>query len=368
MNVNLNLNISQAPNAVRTFRDLSFRDSRNIVAFSKQVLANIGNNVTINNEKAVSKMLNRIDNSITNRSFGRKILDIITFQFIKIIILKRDLPHLIRNINTIAAQKLANNGAQAPDEDNDDPYDPTGLDEDSDYDSIVKNSSWKDNTEFKLNLMCRAWEHFLTLKPTLGNDATAKKTAKAVKHFFQDRIARLSRGENMAIPIYYHASRAGTDLIAGSALLKQSADGAQGAGVYFSNCDESHNGYGSCTFAMDPAQVEPCRTTYQLGYMSVAPGNWEETALWMCAKQDIQLDQRRLAYVIIPDDGDQTLTDKINKFWRDGNFFVELMPRPAADLIRRCLKNVHVHSVPKHWTTNGYGSRQPTGLRCIVAN
>jgi hypothetical protein len=359
-----NLNISKQPNFVHTYRDLSFGDTRAIVNLSKTLLGNINPNSTINDQKAVSRMIGRVNHSIQNRSIGRKILDIITFQFIKVILLKRELPNLIQTINRIAGNNINPN-----------------PDDTDDYDTTVKNNAWEDDPEFKLDLMFRAYEHFKkqpapttdTFSTIWGTDRSTtnsdqwKKTAEEVDNFFQDRIGRLSRGENIAIPIYYHASRAGTDLIAGSSTLKQSGSGVQNAGVYFSTSDESHNAYGPCTFAMDPAQVEKFQTTYlNSGMPCLKTG--EEVALWMCAKQDIQLKAHRLAYVIVPEDGGQTIADKIKKFWEDGDFFVELITRPAADEIRKSIKAVHIHSVPQHWRNFSSGRRSTTGLNHIVAD
>lgn len=362
MQVNLNFNIRTPMNTVNTYRDLTFRDARHIVTLANRLSYYRHATITINNPNALSGMLNRVDASIRNRSGWRIFLDIITLQFIKIFMIKKLLPTLILRMNTIANNAQANNGVNNADDDEEqDPVQPLPK---------PQMDTWQDTCEFKLDLMLRAYEHFRITRDqqdaTKGHQPQWKKTAQEVDDFFQDRIRRLNADENIAVPMYYHASRAGTDLIAGSAKLIQSAYGAQGPGVYFSNSDESHSGYGPCTFAMDPSQVESCQTTYA-NHGGACAVTGEEAALWMCAQEDIDLDPSKIAYVIVPDDN-KTSSEKLKKFWEEGNFFVDPMPRPAADWIRTSMKGVHIHNLPKKWTSYGTGYRAPTYLNKIVAN
>lgn len=229
---------------------------------------------------------------------------------------------------------------------------------------------WEDSLEFKQELMLKAWNHFQAVimpekEKEYLNGAKWKDTAAKVDAYFQDALQRLGSGENVPVPMFYHASRAAADLIAGSSTLKKSSWGVQGPGVYFSTRDEHYGGYGDFTFAMDPVQVEAdiLPVTYSSG--GSHGGTEEESALWMCStNNDIVLQPNRVAYVIIPDDDETVQADKINKFWQEGSFFVPLMTRLAADEIRKSLTAVHIHKMAAHWKPY-YGPRN-TGLQHIV--
>lgn len=254
----------------------------------------------------------------------------------------------------------------------------------------VSSKEWENTVEFKLDLVNKAWKHFQEKTNPSKEQAYAgnpksidlwKRTAERVNEYFKETFRRLKSGENAPVPIYYHASRLGTDAIAGSSTLRQSLSGAQNAGVYFSNCDEYYNLYGACTFAMDPSQVEdpalPC--TYQFSGAG-HPKTQEEAALWMCTtNSDVTLASEKIAYLITPEDGGNTEADKIQLLWHTLGFYVPTMNRFAADEIRKSIKAVHIHEVPKHWKTFGCSydyrtatyannNRNPTGLKQIVAN
>lgn len=213
----------------------------------------------------------------------------------------------------------------------------------------AKKAAWEDSAVFKADLIERAWKHFGTIDRSAKQTDMWKITALQVNEYFQSVSQRLETGENVPIPIYYHASREGADYIARDALLKQSGSSCfQGSGVYFSTNDESTNGYGPVTFALDPSLVE--NASLPVTYDKPAYGPklpWEETALWMCASHtDIHLDPAKVALVVVEDG---KTNDKLEKYWHEGSFFVTVIERPVANEIRRCIQAVHTHMIPDHW-------------------
>lgn len=233
---------------------------------------------------------------------------------------------------------------------------------------VVPSGVWEDSLEFKQDLMVKAWNHFrFVTMPEKEKEyldrAKWEEIVGKVDAYFQDVLQRLGSGENVPVPMFYHASRA-TDLIAESPTLKQSVHGVQGDGVYFSTRDEHYNGRGDFTFAMDPKQVEvdTLSVTYSLGEAHFRTN--EERALLLCSHNNIVLQPDRVAYVIISDGDEAIQADKINKFWEEGRFFVPYMTRSVADEIRKSIAAVHIHKMPLHWTS--YHGSNNTGLKHIV--
>ena len=228
-------------------------------------------------------------------------------------------------------------------------------------------TEWKDTTEFKTDLLVRAQVYFNSNISRLKVQSTNwKETAKKVNDYFENRIARLRTGENVAIPFYYHAT--GKTVVhsrnnvlkpkevlyslATTQTLNKSSGGVQGPGVYFSNSDESHNNYGPYTIAMDPSLVEGdgINVTYSFGLPCTKTS--EEMAAWMCLpNSDLILDATKVAYVIVPKEEDiiPIKQDLWGESKVDYAFFVDTITRDVADEIRKSIKGVHIHKFHKDW-------------------
>ena len=228
-------------------------------------------------------------------------------------------------------------------------------------------TEWEDTTKFKTDLLVRAQVYFNSNISRLKVQSTNwKETAKKVNDYFENRIARLRTGENVAIPFYYHAT--GKTVVhsrnnvlkpkevlyslATTQTLNKSSGGVQGPGVYFSNSDESHNNYGPYTIAMDPSLVEGdgINVTYSFGLPCTKTS--EEMAAWMCLpNSDLILDATKVAYVIVPKEEDiiPIKQDLWGESKVDYAFFVDTITRDVADEIRKSIKGVHIHKFHKDW-------------------
>ncbi len=362
MNVDLQMSMASMMR-INTYRDVSFAQAKQISKIAEVVSKNPMAYTGVHNQTVTFNMLQDIDFSIRyRRPLWRKFLDLITFQFIKVIYLKGSVDRLINDITNI----IGNNPNLLPININR----PNPVNVNNQPPVTVPSSekisgSWQDTAEFKADLVLRAWNHFKVeeaqQKQMNAHNPQWIDTAEKVNEFFKAKSELLNDGHNVAVPFYYHATRGAVDLIADSQNLKQSTFGVQGAGVYYSTHDESLSGYGDYTYALDPALVEPLVTTYQ-----EHSGSTHQDAVWMCAKQDIKLDSTRVAYVIVPDDG--AIEQKLQKFWQNGEFYVDLIKRPVANWIHRCIQAVHVHSVPLLWKHNTQGYRAPTNSAHLVAD
>ena len=239
---------------------------------------------------------------------------------------------------------------------------------------------WEDTTEFKTDLLVRAQVYFNSniSSPEKLKSNDWEETAKKVNDYFQSRIARLGRGENVAIPFYYHATgkflanpQDALYSIANTHTLNESKlNCVQGPGVYFSNSDESHNSYGPYTIAMDPSLVEGdgINVTYSSGRPCTKTS--EEKAAWMClTNSDLRLDTTKVAYVIVPEEEKDIIAITKN-LWGEGefdcSFHVDVITRDVADEIRKSIKGVHIHKFHKDWKLYNILNNSP-GTRVSIS-
>lgn len=209
----------------------------------------------------------------------------------------------------------------------------------------VIQAKWNDSIEFKLKLYRKSFKKFEDIK--VGLTSECKETAEKVNKYFLSVIGKLEKGENVAVPLFYHASK-NPDGIVHDNKIKMSTSQGMTRGTYFSNCDEYYylergSHFGEITFAFDPCLVED--KTKSVCYHSMKEigcggqncyPHHEEGPLWMCLEDnDMSFDDTKagLAYAIVTDKSEaQKKAD--NPKWQH----VAVVTRDEADLIRRCIK------------------------------
>lgn len=296
----------------------------------------------------LNQQLPIIQQSLSNRTWCRILWDVITFQFIKVLILQCKLPSIIASVNRVVT--VLNTAVPGVPQSPVAPTTPSAAPSPRPILIVSRPANLQQRIDQKLDLTSRAFEVF---KSERDRDAAQRQndpqwiaTAIEVNDYFELTISKLRSKENVPIPMYFHASRNGVEAIAKDKVLKMS-DAYRGRGTYFSTRDEHYNHYGNYTYAIDADAIEQFPAAFFNSGASYATG--EESGLWVRVEADVPVSGENVAYIAVPDE--QSRKDILDKFWQDNKvgFYAHVITRAASDWIRKSFTAVHCHGLPKTW-------------------
>lgn len=200
--------------------------------------------------------------------------------------------------------------------------------------------------ELFLGLLQEAFQKELpALSGKLSNDEIVE-----IQEYLDEKQNLLDQGLSVALPNWYHATKSEHVFnIMNGANLKQSTQGLQGPGVYFSTEDE-HKFYGEYTFALDHRFVKNFSGSYDEGARStknLAP------CVWLCVQKDIKIQWNSVAHITV--DSKQAKQDLSIRMQQDLNDEVlplascPILTRAASDALRSLVQKVYMYKIPYGW-------------------
>lgn len=173
-------------------------------------------------------------------------------------------------------------------------------------------------------------------------DTSELDVAKTVKiyHYFENTYAKLQRGENIALPRWFHATRS-LDAILESKKLKQ-FNAFRGYGAYISEQDEHYAGFGPQTFALDHSNVRDRNASYFV--VCNHPLTADNYRTWVRVEDEIPFTQETVAYIIANTDQVEETKRSLKKH----NFNVPVMDRDCSNAIN-VFMNLITRKLPRHW-------------------
>lgn len=200
-------------------------------------------------------------------------------------------------------------------------------------------------------------EHFLKVLQEAFRKERAALTAKLsqnvlseIEEYLDEKQRLLDQGVPVALPNWYHATKAENVFkIMNGANLKQSLDGLQGPGVYFSTEDE-HRVYGEYTFALDHRFVKNFSGSYHEGTLSTKN---LKPCIWLCVRKDIKIQWNSVAHIVVNSgDAKQDLALRMQQELDDHVLPLASCPiltREASDTIRSLVQKAYMYKIPSGW-------------------
>lgn len=205
----------------------------------------------------------------------------------------------------------------------------------------------------KIEIVTKLLEAFQNKLPALRQQVSVE-VINEIETYLDDKLRLLASGRDVALPCWYHATQPQHLFpIMNGGELKQSTNGLQGPGTYFSTEDE-HLGYGKYTFALDHDFVKVFNASYHEG--AVSTKNYQY-CVYLCAKQNITIRWGSVAHMIVDSQEDkaQLLLD-IQQNLEDQALNLVCCPiltRKAADIIREIVKENYFYKFPFSWNPAG---------------
>ena len=123
---------------------------------------------------------------------------------------------------------------------------------------------------------------------------TAKNVNQATRDYFEKALSKLQMGQNVPLPDYFHATRAGLESIIASQTILQSETGYTGPGAYVSCNNEGNLGFGSHTFAIDESVLVDTQAIFRTGRN---PNTNVFFSLWASVLKDIPISDDAIAFI-----------------------------------------------------------------------
>lgn len=154
-----------------------------------------------------------------------------------------------------------------------------------------------------------------------------------VSEYFQTALVKLKKGNNVPLPDFYHATRAGLESIIKSQNILQSTQGAVGPGTYISCNNEGDSGYGPQAFAIDESCLVGTKATTFTGRK---PNGNVFYSVWAAVLKDIPVTEETIAFI------DTTVSEtpendiaRVKSLLQEQNLNIPVIDRQTSDEILR---------------------------------
>lgn len=262
---------------VNHYRDLSFLQAFRLGSVTDELLVSSVQSANINTVKAVVTwkwVVNRLSRvHTTGSSLYGSLVDVITFQFLKKILVKKYLrPDVIRKIDALSKEMRRRVKL---------PIHPSDCSKNSDkiykaYEYFKEYREWLceqvlDEVDFKNYYMRFTSARYFDV---LTQD-TRDRVAREVDEYFRKKTTLTSFSNHKTLPTWYHATKKEQ-----AKKILESCILATKKGVCFSSVDE-YRSYGSYTFVFDDRITK----AFQVEYIS----DKKAKERWICIKQNISI-------------------------------------------------------------------------------
>lgn len=321
-------------NRVQSYCDISSMQLLQLRSQTERLVSLSFNINLFNNQEEVLEWKKTVETLHQKNFFDRSspfrlVLNIVTLQFIKGIILKCLLPSIMRRVDIVAQSILHIRAQDAPQ-----PLDVS-----------------RTLIEQQLKTARKAHQWFLNNQQNFPG-VLVPSLKQEINDYFQTTINKLSGGNFVPLPTWYHAtgkseeqlrgeSRAITIIQSGKIQLSGEFAALQ-SGVYVSTEDEFYGGYGNYTFALDRHVIDPKPGLYIRG---LNMGGSKER-VWLCVAREIPIKPHSVAYIAVEN---QLVKETLKRRFPDA-FECPVLTRRASDWIRESFQRSRgVYQLPGHW-------------------
>lgn len=330
---------------INNYRELTFLQGLKLCPITTKVIQlNIAEPSNQKKIKDWQKVVYRVHDSITNDKFifYKALLDVISLQFIKKLILRVILPYLIKRIDSAVAKlpKPIDYLAQ-PTLEGSFSQNRVSLNYSTSLDEVVDRirKYFNENRTKLFDIVMPIGKYTWSLQQREKDLITIEKE---VNDYFNEKMRLISQSRSVALPFWYHATKEDNfmNIINSGKLIQKQAN--TGIGVFFSTQDERIWGYGKYTFVFGIDQDE----VKDVDYFQM------KERLWVRVKSDIPVSCDSLAHIVVESERDKrNIHKKLSEIGGDKSSILKcpILTEIASDIICRCIQNSCIYTLPAKW-------------------
>jgi hypothetical protein len=352
---------------VKNYRELSFFQTVSMWPITNRVVQlDKTKPYNLQQLKNWQQMAYRVHDSLTNEKFTfyRVVLDVVTMQFVKQILLRIMLPHMIKKINQALGGPFK---GLAPIPTYHPPIVPSLVSKKFDGIRISLDTSTKEKS---LETLFIVKDYFQTKKRDLFNkesetamrgssldikEARFKAIEEEITEYLDKKIKLLVDGHDTKLPWFYHATKEKNliPIINAKNLQEMNPPGGYGKGVYFSTEDEHNDRYGNHTFAVGSDVI----SSLSAEYFVPSTDYWNPNkcdSMFVRVRSSVPIEWSSVAHMIVdtPKDKEEIFSKLISNGIEDSAVPIVSTPvltRLASDIVRRTFQDTHFYELPKQW-------------------